>query len=85
MVGLNNVPSVVMSFVLIGLFLGAGALALSKFSDSLAAGAAKNAVGNATLGIGAIAEQLPTIGVIVAVSVIIAVVLGAFAFGGKNR
>jgi len=86
MVALNEVPGVVMTLVLIGLILGAGALALSKFSDTLTAGsAAKYAVDNATAGIGNLSTQLPTVGTIIGVAIIIVVVLAAFAWGMGGR
>lgn len=91
MVALNQVPGVVMTLVLIGLIIGAGALALSQFSSTLTAGsAAKFAVDNATDSLTQLSKQLPTVGVIIGVAIIIVVVLAAFAWGmgggrGKGR
>ena len=81
---LSQAPQVVMMLVLIGLMLGAGALSLSKFQGSLTAGTIEyQAVGNATKGLGDLSTQLPTIGVIIGVAILISVVLGAFYFGKK--
>jgi hypothetical protein len=82
---ISDAPSVVMMLVMIGLILGAGVLALSQFSTSLGAGNAQNAVNNATSGVLNLSQQLPTVGTIIGVSLIIVVVLGAFAFGRSGK
>jgi len=82
MVSLNEVPNVVMLLVISGMVLGAGALALSQFSGTLtAASTEKLAVANATLGLGNLAAQLPTVGTIIGVAIILVVVLAAFSYG----
>ena len=81
MVSISELPMVVMALVLGGLILGAGTLALSAFSNSLTTGSVeKMAVLNVTAGIGNTASQLPTVGTIIGVALIISVVIGAFAF-----
>ena len=85
MVSIGEIPSVVMALVVGGMILGAGALALGKFKDSLTSGeTAAMAVSNTTLGIGNTAAQLPTVGTLIGVALIITVVIGAFAFGRQR-
>jgi len=84
MVNLQEIPNYVMILVVSGLIFGAGLLALNSFGSSLAAGAAKDAVNNVTLGISNFAVMMPVIGTILGVAAIILVVLGAFMWG-MNR
>jgi len=82
MVALNEVPNVVMLLVISGMVLGAGILALSQFSATLGVNTTEKAtVGNATLGLGNLAGQLPTVGTIIGVAIILVVVLAAFSYG----
>ena len=82
MVALNQVPNAVMMLVMAGLIFGAGLLALSQFSTTLT-GVSASAVSNVTTGIGNFASQMPVIGTILGVAVLITVVIVAFAFGGR--
>ena len=83
---LQDAPGVVMLLVMIGLILGAGLLALDAFDDTLTAGSdAAVAVGNTSEGIANLSEQLPTVGTIIGVALIIVVVVAAFAFGGRYK
>lgn len=68
----------VQMIIIIGILLGVGAIALQSFSDSLSAGEAKNAVNNATEGVSKFAQQMPNIGLIGAVSVLLGIVVGGF-------
>lgn len=70
--------SLVQSIVIMGLLLGVGALALSSFSDSLSAGTAQNTVNNATSGLNNFAQQMPNIGLIGAVAVLLGIVVVGF-------
>lgn len=84
MVNLNQIPGMVMILVMAGLIFGAGLLALTEFDASLTAGSeADQAVDNMTRSIGNFAKQMPTVGTILGVAVIIMVVVGAFMFGGR--
>jgi len=83
MVALSQVPAVVFALVIAGMLLGAGALALSQFSTGQT-GATASAIGNATNGLSNLAAQLPTVGTIIGVAIIIFVVVSAFG-GGLGR
>lgn len=85
MVALSQVPAVIFALVIAGMLLGAGALALSQFSTSLTAGSSERmAVGNTSLGLNNLAQQLPVVGTIIGVAIIIFVVVSAFG-GGLGR
>jgi len=83
---ISDAPQLILALVLMGMLAGAGALSLSKFQASTTAGTAEYlAIGNATKGIGDFATQMPTIGIIAGVAILISLVVGAFYLGNKNR
>ena len=58
----------------------------NSLSANLASGtAAKGAAENATLGIAEVGGWLPTVGLVLAASLIIGLIVGAFAFFGSRR
>ena len=77
---LDNAPAAVLLLVVIGIVAAIGAKITNQVSTGMT-GVAQGAAANATLGIGEFAGFLPTIGLVVAASVIIGLVLMAFAFG----
>ena len=82
---IGSLPSIGIAFIIIGIVLGAGALVLSKFNDKLTAGSIQSqAVLNASEGIKEVSEFLPTIGIIVAIAVIIGIVMFSLGGGGKR-
>ena len=85
MVKLNELPGVLLTLVLVGAIGAAGLLTLTSLQSSLTVnGSAYNATGNAITAISNVFTNLGTVGTIVGVVVIIAVVIGAFAFGQKR-
>ena len=73
------------ALVFIGIMLGAGAIALTSFSTGLT-GTAANTVANASIGIGNLSAQLPTVGTIAGVGLIILVLfvaIGGYVMGRK--
>ena len=88
--GLRQVPMAVWMFVLIGILAGVGVLVNDEFRTTLSAGTQRDVVDNATLGIANITKQLPTVGTVIGVLIIVAAVVGlvgVFQFfgGGKGR
>jgi len=82
-VTLAQLSSVGMLFVMIGITLGIGAYVNSQIQTT--AGWATTsveylAVGNATEGISKLAQWLPIIAIVIAAGVVIATLVGAFAF-----
>ena len=71
--------SFVVGIMVIGLVLGAGLLALDGFADSTS-GTAKGAVNNATAGLAQVSSQLPTIGIMVGVGLLLLVVFIVLRF-----
>jgi len=76
----------VYTLIVIGFLVGAGLLALSNFSMSMGEGSAEQNATNLTIdAIGNFTEQLPTVGTMIGIGLLILVVMGAigyFAFKG---
>jgi len=79
---LEQTASKVWTIVLIGFFIGAGILALAQFRDSVSATdlTARSGINYSIEGISNIAEQLPTVGTIIGVLIIIAAVIGMVVY-----
>ena len=86
-IGINAIPAIALSLVLGGLVVGFGALILGNIEDGMTAASTEAlAVGNATEGLGNMAEQFPNIGLIAAAVVIIGLlVIGFGKFSGGGR
>lgn len=86
MVSLNNLAGIAVAFVVVGIVLGIGADVLDNVDDTMTASTpAHSAVGNATEGLSELASWLPTIGLIVAAAIIIAILFTAFRnLGGRG-
>jgi len=75
----------VMFFVFVGILAGAGALALSSFGTGQT-GTALATIGNASSGLVQFSTQLPTIGIIGGIALLILVLfIGFGAFMGGKR
>ena len=74
----------IMGLVIIGLLAGAGAIALAAFSSGQT-GNALNVINNATSGLLNFSIQLPSVGTIAGVGLIILVIVGAFGLFFMNR
>jgi hypothetical protein len=83
---IQDMPGVVWGIVLVGVFLGVGAIVLSEFATTQASGSnARMAIDNASAGVLNISKQLPTVGTIFGVLLIVgAVVMLFFYFRGKQ-
>ena len=82
---IGSLPSIGIAFIIIGIILGAGALVMSKFQDKLVTdnyNASYYVVGNASASIGEVSSFLPTIGIIIAIAVIIGIVM--YSLGGSK-
>jgi len=80
MVSFTEVPQYIWAFALIGILGGVAVLVNAEFQDTLSTDAQKDVTRNATLGISNITKQLPTVGTIVGVSLIVAVVVTLFFY-----
>ena len=82
---ISDAPGWVWSVVLLGIFGAVGVLVLSEFRSTLTEGAQTAVVDNGTAAIANITKQLPTLGIIVGVLLIVsAVVLIAMYFGKRS-
>ena len=80
-VTIGEAPSVILAFGLMILIAGAVAIALNSFKGTTTTNSyAYNITGQGESGLKNFSDQLPTIGTIIGVSLIIVVVVGAFAY-----
>lgn len=85
-VTLGGAPQIVLLLGLTVMIAAATALAVSSFRDSTtASGYAYNISDFGLQGLNNFSIQVPTIGTIIGVALIIVVVVGAFAFFGRGR
>lgn len=92
---LSDLPNVVILLVVIALVAGVGALIQSEVQDSIKeaqdlnaseSSTASNVSGDALEGIGELTAQVPLIGLVIGLVVLLVVVLGAFRmFGSRMR
>jgi hypothetical protein len=83
---LGNAPQVILLLGLVVMIGSATALAVDSFQDSTTANSyAYNVTEDGLSGISNFSDQIPTIGTVLGVALIIVVVIGAFAFFGRGR
>ena len=77
---IKGLVTAVLVLAVAGIVLGASALSLSKFKATTTDSDTINVIGNSSVGLKTIAEQQPTIGVIVAMVVIIGLLAGVLGY-----
>jgi len=83
MEALKMIGVAVLALVVAGLVMAAGLKSISSFSDTLTTGSAeKNATVKTIEGISQIGNQMPTIGIIIAMTVILLLIGGVAAYFG---
>lgn len=80
MEGLKVIPYLFLILAIAGIIGGASALVLSKFKATTTDTTAINAINNASAAVGDISEQLPTVGIIAVMVIIISVIAGVFVY-----
>jgi len=86
MVSFTEIPQYIWAFALIGILGGVAVLVNTEFQNTLVNETHKDILRNATAGISNITRQLPTVGTIIGVSLIVAVVVTLFMyFRGSGR
>lgn len=78
---IQDLAPVAIILVVAGIAIGIGAEVLDTIQGDLSAGVPKQAVGNATEGLGKLADWMPIIGLVVAAAIVIGVVFWSFARG----
>ena len=83
---LNAVPAAVLALVVLGLVAAIGAKISSNLWTQINGSCATcgGAAENTTLAIGEVAGWMPTIGLVLAASLVIGLVVGAFAYFGRQ-
>ena len=84
MVGLNELPTIAITFTLVAALFVAGFLVVDGLGDSTSDADATHAVANVTAGMSNIVEYAPVWGTIIGVAVLLAIVIGGFSFGRKK-
>ena len=84
MLELRQLPTAAVLFVVAGIALAIGADITNEVGTDITGATAKDAAYNATAGIGELASWMPTIGLVVAAGIILAIVMGAFMFFGNR-
>lgn len=74
-----------MAFALVAAIFLAAYLVIAGISDSTTNASADAAAANLTLGLNNIITYAPTWGVLIGVGVLLAIVIGAFAFFGRRQ
>ena len=82
--GLGGLITGAITIVVAAIVVGFGARVLDNVNDGLT-GTALAAVDNGTQGLANLSSYFGTLGTIIAAAVIIAVLVGAFAFGAQGR
>lgn len=81
----NNAPTLVLLVVVAILITAAGAVGVQSFQDSQTAGSyAANISGDGLSSLDNFSTQLPTVGTMLGVGLILAVVIGVFAFFARR-
>ena len=80
MEGLKVIPYLFLVLAIAGIIGGASALVLSKFKDTTTDTQAIAVIDNASASVGSVAEQLPTVGIIAVMVIIISVIAGVFVY-----
>jgi len=80
------IPTAVIALVLGGIVAGLGLEIVGDVQDDMTANSAEyNATGDAITGIAEIPERMDTMGLVIAVSIILAVLVGGFAYFRMGR
>ena len=80
MEALKFIPYLFLVLAISGIVAGASVLTISKFKDTTTDDATLRALGNVTEGLGDVAEQFPTIGIIAVMVIIISLISGVFVY-----
>lgn len=84
-IGFNNLTGIALAIMSALLFIGIFAFALTTVADNTTSNEIDLTVGNATLFGTNVASQMPVVGTLVGIAILLTVVLGAFAFSRSRR
>ena len=80
MEALKMIPYIILTICISGVIAGASAVVLSKFKATTSDADAISAIQNGTEGVTTVAEQLPTVGIIGVLVIIISLLAGVFVY-----
>lgn len=90
-ISFTTAPSLALTFVLIGLFIAAGVIAINAMKNGqgyYTMGSnltVNNTIDGAISGLSNLSAQMPTVGQMVGIALILSVILGVFAFGVMRK
>ena len=84
-VSFSNAPNLVIALVIMGLVSAAGVIALVAFRNGSTDATANTTITNTITSISNFSAQLGTVGTMLGVGLLVAIVLAIFAFGGRGR
>ena len=87
MTTLHGTPAAVLAIVVLGIVIAIGAKVTDSLFNNMNSSCVEcgGALQNASVGLGEIGGWMPTIGLVIAASLIISLIVGAFAFFGEQR
>ena len=71
---------VLTTIIALGFMVGAGVIALDAFTEAASSNKAELAINNSTSGVSKFAEQLPTVGTLLGIALLLMIVTVAFAY-----
>lgn len=83
MASLGQLPQIALTMVVVAAFFVAGFLVLDGLDDNITNGDALRSTGNVTQALSNSTTYLPTVGTLIGVSIILAVVIGSFVIGRR--
>jgi hypothetical protein len=90
-INFTTAPSIALTFVLIGLFIAAGVIAINAmkngqgFYTQVTNSSVNSTIDSSITGLSNLSAQMPTVGQMVGIALILTVILGVFAFGVMKK
>lgn len=84
-VNFSSALTFVVSLVVMGLIAAAGVIALVAFKATSSSATANTSIDNAVTGVSNFSAQLPTVGTMIGIGLVLLIIVGVFAFGLMRR
>lgn len=81
---LNQVPATVWMVILIGIFLGVGGIVLAEFLEQSTDATADTMINDTLQSLSTFSDWMPIIILVVVIGIVITILVGALAFGGRR-
>ena len=86
-VSFSNAPTMIISLVVMGLVAAAGLIGLAAFRSSYTGSSSmiNTTIDNSISGVGNFTAQLPTVGTMLGIGLVLLIIVGVFAYGLMRR